>query len=71
MYKAKDTVNRKNGSLQTKWENSFTNSTSDRGLISKIFKELKKLDINKKVKTPIKNWGADMNRILNRRISNG
>jgi hypothetical protein len=41
--KAKDTVNR------TKWqpkdlEKIFTNPTSDRGLISNIYKELKKLD---------------------------
>ena len=42
-YKAKDTVNR------TKWqptdqEKIFTNPTSNRGLISKTYKELKKLD---------------------------
>jgi hypothetical protein len=42
-YKAKDTVNR------TKWkptdsEKNFTNPTSDRGLISNIYKELKKID---------------------------
>jgi len=41
--KTKDTV------LRTKqqpidWEKNFTNPTSDRGLISKIYKELKKLD---------------------------
>jgi hypothetical protein len=28
----------------TDWEKIFTNSTSDRGLVSKIYKELKKLD---------------------------
>ena len=45
--KAKDTVNR------TKWQPSngekiFTNPTSDRGLIFKIYKEFKKLDTKKK-----------------------
>ena len=29
----------------TEWEKIFTNPTSDRGMISKIYKELKKLDI--------------------------
>lgn len=43
--KAKDTINRKNSSLQ-EWQDIFTKSTSDRGLISKVYKELK-LDINK------------------------
>ena len=48
--KAKDTVNR------TKWQPSngekfFTNPTSDRRLIFKIYKEFKKLDSKKKKKT--------------------
>jgi len=41
--KAKDTVVRKK-QQPTDWEKIFTNSTTDRGLISKIYKELKKLD---------------------------
>ena len=49
--KAKDTVNR------TKWQPSngekfFTNPTSDRRLIFKIYKEFKKLDSKKKKKQP-------------------
>ena len=31
----------------TEWEKIFTNYSSDRGLISKIYKDLKKLDIKK------------------------
>jgi hypothetical protein len=42
-YKAKDTVNRTK-SQPTNWEQFFTNPTSERGLISNIYKELKKLD---------------------------
>ena len=65
--KVKDTVNK----IQwqpTEWEKSFTNPISDRS--SKIYKELKKLDI-KIPNNPVKKWGTDLNKILNRRISNG
>ena len=41
--KAKDTVN-KTKRPQTDWEKIFINPESDRGLISNIYKELKKLD---------------------------
>jgi hypothetical protein len=45
-FKAKDTVHRTK--LQhTDWERVFTHLISDTGLISKIFKELKKLDSRK------------------------
>lgn len=43
----------------------FTNHTSERGLMSKINKEHKELDINKPV-NPIEKWGTNLNRILNR-----
>jgi hypothetical protein len=41
--KAKDTIN-KTKRPPTDWERSFTTPKSDRGLISNIYKELKKLD---------------------------
>ncbi|KAL6045054.1 hypothetical protein STEG23_033678, partial [Scotinomys teguina] len=44
--KAKDTVN-KTKRQPTEWEKIFNNPTSDRGLISNVYKELKKLDISK------------------------
>lgn len=57
-YKAKNTVNR------TKWNPAvrkeiFTNPTSDRGLILKIYKELKELDTNKP-NNPIKKWNTEL-----------
>jgi hypothetical protein len=45
-YKAKDTVNRTKWQ-PTDWKKSFTNPTSERELISKIYKEFKKVDSNK------------------------
>ena len=51
--KAKDTVS-KTKRLPSDWEKIFTNPSSDKGLISKIYKELKKL-YTKTLINPIKN----------------
>jgi hypothetical protein len=52
-YKAKDTVNKTRKQL-TDWEKIFTNPKFDRGLISNIYKELKKVD-SRKSNNPFKN----------------
>jgi hypothetical protein len=39
----------------------FTNPKSERGLISNIYKELKKVDARKSDK-PIKKWGSELDK---------
>ena len=57
---AKETFNKSKRQL-TEWEKIFANDISDKGLVSKIYKELIKLNTQRK-NTPIKNWAEDMNR---------
>ena len=42
VFKAKD-IDNKTNQQPTDWEKNFTNPTSNRGIISQIYKELKKL----------------------------
>jgi hypothetical protein len=63
--KAKDTVNRTKWQ-PVDWEKIFTNPTSDKGLISNIYKELKKLDF-RETNNPIERWVSQRanQRVLN------
>jgi hypothetical protein len=45
----------------TEWEKIFATYTSDKGLITRINRELKKL-ISPKINEPIKEWAAEFNR---------
>jgi hypothetical protein len=45
----------------TEWEKIFASYTSDRGLITRIYRELKKLN-SPQISEPIKKWGTKLNR---------
>ena len=57
---AKETIN-KIKRQPTDWEKIFANDVTDKGLISKIYKQLIQLDGNNKIH-PIKKWAEKLNR---------
>ena len=59
MAKKKNTIKIKR--VPTVWENIFANDTSDKGLISKIYKELAQLH-SRETNYPIKKWAKDLKR---------
>jgi hypothetical protein len=45
----------------TDWEKIFANDTSDKGLITRIYREFKKLN-SPKTNEPIRKWASELNR---------
>ena len=57
---AKETIN-KMKRQPSEWEKIFANEAKDKGLISKIYKQLMQLNI-KNTNSPVKKWAEDLNR---------
>ena len=57
---AKETIS-KTKRQPSEWENIFANEATDKGLISKTYKQLMQLNINK-TNNPIQKWAEDLNR---------
>ena len=70
--RAKETVN-KTKRQPTEWEKVFANDITGKGLVSKIYRELLKLN-TQKTNNSVKKWAEDMNRHFSKediKIANG
>ena len=63
---AKETIN-KVKRQHSEWEKIIANETTDKRLISKIYKQLLKLN-TRKTNNPIKRWAKDLNRHFSKDI---
>jgi hypothetical protein len=54
----------------TEWEKIFASYTSDKGLITRIYRELKKLNFPQ-INEPIKKWAIELQNFFKGRSPNG
>ena len=59
--KAKETINKMKRQPTSEWEKIFANEVTDKGFITKVYKQLMNLNI-KNINNPIKKWAEDLNR---------
>jgi hypothetical protein len=52
----------------TEWEKIFTYYTSEKGLITRVYGQLKKLN-SPKINEPIKKWATELNRTFQKKKS--
>ena len=61
---AKETISKVKRQL-SEWEKIMANETTDKGLISKVYKQVIQLN-TRKTNNPIKQWEKDLNRHLSK-----
>ena len=66
---AKETIN-KVKRQSSEWEKIIANETTDKGLISNLYKQLIQVN-SRKINNPIKKWEKDLNTFLQRRHTDG
>jgi hypothetical protein len=51
----------------TEWEKILASCTSDKGLITRIYRELKRLN-SPKINEPMKKWASELNRAFSKEV---
>jgi gluconate kinase len=54
-------------SLPTEWEKIFASYTADKGLITRIYREIKKLN-SPQINEPRKKWAAELSRTFSKEV---